>query len=143
MRAFLLNLVRPRNLNGRWVYLLWLVAYSVLAFIAIAHAASLGDDYFSAFVFFLVPAFICYIQFRVPTVIGWVFLFIPTFIWGMFVIVLVPFALMNALVSGNLNQAAICTLMVSTAATVLHGFIRYRPWKAASAREMTFLVNNT
>ena len=70
-------LVQKRDGRGRWVYLLWLAGYCVLAFIATAYAAVLGQDYLSAFLFFLVPALVGYVQFRSPTLLGWVLLFIP------------------------------------------------------------------
>ena len=82
MKELFRALVQKRDRRGGWVYVLWLVGYCTLAFIAIVYAAVLGQDYLSAFVFFVVPAVIGYVQFRAPTVLGWLVLLIPTALFG-------------------------------------------------------------
>jgi hypothetical protein len=121
-------LFRKRERRGRWIYLLWLAAYCVLAFVATAYAAVLGQDYLSAFLFFLVPALVGYVQFRSPTLIGWALLFIPTALFGVVAFCLFPGTVLGAVITRDVGQVFTGSLLLGVLTVVLYGFVRYRPF---------------
>lgn len=120
-----------RGAEGRWIYLIWLIGYSAVAFAAVTYAAVLGQEYLGAFLVFLIPALIAYVQFRYPTVLGWAALAIPTAPWAAIGIVLF---LGSVLVGDFRLEAALMALWLGT---VSWGFVRYRPFgrSRASANE--------
>jgi hypothetical protein len=128
-------LVQKRERRGRWVYLLWLAGYCVLAFVATAYAAVLGQDYLSALLFFLVPALLGYVQFRSPTLLGWVLLFIPTALLGVVAFCLFPWAVAGAVATRDFGQVLTGSLLLGVLAVVLHGFVRFRPFSRTQIAE--------
>lgn len=126
-KGFLRALVQKRGSDGRWIYLLWLVGYCVVAFIAVAYAAVLGQDYVSAFAVLLAPALIAYIQFRYPTVTGWALLTVPTVLWA----AIAGLLFLGALFRGEFGlEPAVLVLWLGT---VSWGLVHYRPFASKHA----------
>ena len=120
-------LVQKREQRACWFYGLWLAGYCVLALIATAYAAALGQDYRSAFFCLVVPALVGCVQCRLPTVLGWAFLFIPTALLGVVALCLFPWVAKGALATRDFGQVLAGALLLTVIGTVLYGLIRYRP----------------
>jgi hypothetical protein len=119
-------LVQKREQRACWFYGLWLAACCVLAFIATAYAAMLGQGYRWPMSFFLVPAFAGCVQFRFPTLLGWVLLVIPTALAGVVALCVFPWLVKGTLVTGDWWQVLVGALLLTLIGAVLHGLIRYR-----------------
>ena len=121
--------VQKREPRAGWFYGLWLTGYCGLAFIATAYAAILGQAYRWLLFCLLVPAVAGCVQFRFPTLLGWVMLVIPTALAGAVALCVFPWLVKGTLVTGDWWQVLVGALLLTAIGAVLHGFIRYRPFK--------------
>jgi hypothetical protein len=121
--------VQKREQRACWFYGLWLAGYCVLAFVATAYAAILGQDYRWPMFILLVPAVVGCVQFRFPTLLGWALLFIPTALAGVVVLCVFPWLVKGTVVTGDWGQVLVGALLLTLIGAVLHGLIRYRPIK--------------
>jgi hypothetical protein len=117
-----------RDRKGTWVYLVWLTAYGMLAFVAMAHASALGQGEAIELFGFLVPALVACFQYRMPTIFGWLTLFLPTALFGCVALVLAPLRLLSALAAGDFLHAGQIAGYVGVLGVVLWGFIRHGPF---------------
>jgi hypothetical protein len=122
-------LVQKREQRACWYYGLWLAGYCVLAFITTAYAAVLGQDYRWPMFILLVPAVVGCVQFRFPTLLGWVMLVIPTALGGVVALCVFPWMVKGAVVTHDWWQVLAGALLLTLIGAVLHGLIRYRPFK--------------
>jgi len=126
--CLLKGLIQKRDSRGSWIYLVWLVGYCTLIFFTIADTAAAGVEFRASFIWLFLYAFIAYVQFRFPTVLGWVLLFIPTLAEGGIIVIISPFGIADALGEHEFLRAGMMALMGIFFASMLFGFIYYRPF---------------